>query len=219
MRSYKIKQKEEAGMLVKILLESFPSDKTELHIGIPGGRSILPVLEAFKEVGKATLEKCKFYLVDERIHEDRNQDMLREAFFNEAINKGLFKEEQIVFPEFTDNLQEDLKRYGSKIPERFDLVIFGVGEDGHIASLFPGSEALESEHHIAYINDSPKPPAERVTLTFKAFSKETTTVLLFLGEEKKNALKSVMEADVNECPAAYFIESENTHVITDNDVP
>jgi 6-phosphogluconolactonase len=185
MRSYKIKQKEEAGMLVKILLESFPSDKTELHIGIPGGRSILPVLEAFKEVGKATLEKCKFYLVDERIHEDRNQDMLREAFFNEAINKGLFKEEQIVFPEFTDNLQEDLKRYGSKIPERFDLVIFGVGEDGHIASLFPGSEALESEHHIAYINDSPKPPAERVYINIQGVFKRNYNGTTFPWRRKE----------------------------------
>lgn len=218
MRTYKIHEQKEAGMLVRMLVESIKGD-TQLQIGIPGGRSILPVLEAFKNLGKQTAQRCRFYLVDERVAEDRNQDMLRETFFNQAIKERLFTKEQLIFPLFTGDVEQDMKKYEAELPEKFDFLIFGVGEDGHIASLFPESEQLETKEKTYHVTNSPKAPSERITLTFKAFNEDATVVLLVLGKEKKEALKRMTQEDYTICPAAYFVQSEQTHLITDNDLP
>jgi 6-phosphogluconolactonase len=69
-----------------------------------------------------------------------------------------------------------------------DLVVLGVGEDGHVASLFPGSTASrETSRWAVAVTDAPKPPRRRVTLTLPALNRARRVHLLFFGARKAAA--------------------------------
>jgi 6-phosphogluconolactonase len=70
----------------------------------------------------------------------------------------------------------------------FDFVLLGVGEDGHVNSLFPGHEALKATGLTAGIHDSPKPPPERVTMTFEAIRDARRILIIATGKGKAEAV-------------------------------
>ena len=70
----------------------------------------------------------------------------------------------------------------------FDLVLLGMGEDGHVASLFP-TRIHDENAWVHSIYDSPKPPAERITLSAKALSNTHHLFFLITGKDKREALK------------------------------
>ncbi|MCU1678652.1 MAG: pgl [Frankiales bacterium] len=74
----------------------------------------------------------------------------------------------------------------------FDLVLNGMGPDGHTASLFPHHEALHAAGLTAGIRDAPKPPPERITLTLGALNSGRRLVLLVTGAGKAQALARVL---------------------------
>jgi 6-phosphogluconolactonase len=88
--------------------------------------------------------------------------------------------------------------------DAFDLVLLGVGPDGHVASLFPGFPQLEVDDEDAVaVTGSPKPPPERVSLTFSRLNKTREVWFLVTGEGKADAVSRALAADgsVQETPA------------------
>jgi 6-phosphogluconolactonase len=70
----------------------------------------------------------------------------------------------------------------------FDVVLLGVGEDGHVNSLFPGHAALKATGLTAGIHDSPKPPLERVTMTLEAIRDAKLILIIATGAGKADAV-------------------------------
>jgi 6-phosphogluconolactonase len=71
---------------------------------------------------------------------------------------------------------------------QLDFVLLGVGEDGHVASLFPGHPALQADGLTVGIHDSPKPPPERVSLTLEAIRDAGRVMIMATGKGKADAV-------------------------------
>ncbi len=91
----------------------------------------------------------------------------------------------------------------------FDLLMLGVGPDGHVASLFPGFPQLTVDDTSAVaVHDSPKPPSTRVSLTFPALAKAAETWFVVAGEDKADAVQTALSG--GDVPAATPKGSERT---------
>ena len=94
----------------------------------------------------------------------------------------------------------------------FDVLMLGMGPDGHCASLFPGHPALDVDDRIAVgVTDSPKPPPERISLTFAALNRSRNVWFLVSGEDKAPAVAAALGgADLHDTPAAGVTGEELT---------
>ncbi|KQT94566.1 6-phosphogluconolactonase [Marmoricola sp. Leaf446] len=95
----------------------------------------------------------------------------------------------------------------------FDLVLLGLGPDGHVASLFPGHPQLDRDDEVALgVTDSPKPPPERITLTFPALNRTRAVWFLVSGEGKADAVARALadEGSVHETPARGITATDRT---------
>ncbi|MFZ1162791.1 6-phosphogluconolactonase [Mycobacterium sp.] len=94
----------------------------------------------------------------------------------------------------------------------FDIHLLGVGPEGHINSLFPDTPAVrETTRMVVDVEDSPKPPPQRITLTLPAIQRSREVWLLVSGAEKAEAVAAAVEgAAPVSIPAAGAIGRENT---------
>ena len=149
-------------------------------------------------------DKMHLFFGDERHvppdHPDSNFRMATEAM----ISKSPMKPEQVTrikgeYPdaeqaalEYEKALREYFKLKDGEYP-RFDLVLAGMGNEGHTLSLFPGTKALHAHGRIAVRNWVGKLYAERITLTAPAASNAARVVFMVTGVDKAPALKAVLE--------------------------
>ena len=89
------------------------------------------------------------------------------------------------------------RAYESLLPERIDVLLLGLGTDGHVASLFPGSPTLLQGDRSVVPVTGPKPPIERLTITPKVITGARRVFLLATGAEKGRILARALEAHVD----------------------
>ncbi|HWP23286.1 MAG TPA: 6-phosphogluconolactonase, partial [Candidatus Binatia bacterium] len=102
-----------------------------------------------------------------------------------------------------DEYEEELRRFfGFSAPPRFDLIFLGLGEDGHTASLFPGSAALEERRRWVVSAYAARLKAHRLTLTLPVINAAAQITFLVSGENKRRIVKQLLGADSPHLPAA-----------------
>ena len=95
-----------------------------------------------------------------------------------------------------------------------DLALQGLGPDGHTASLFPGSPAVNADGVCVAVHDAPKPPPDRITLTVPVLRSARAIVFLATGDEKAEAVRGLLAGPSPEVPAS-LLGGERTDVIVD----
>jgi len=125
-------------------------------------------------------------------HPDSNYRMASEALLSRVAPATVFRIPAELGPE---EGARDYERIVESVAP-LDFVLLGVGEDGHVASLFPGHPLLMATGLTAGIRDSPKPPPERVTLTLGAIREARQVLILATGEGKADAVALARRAEV-----------------------
>lgn len=181
-------------------------------VGLSGGKTPKTVYEKLsircEVLGVRSWKKVRFFLVDERYvpasHPESNQRLVRETL----LKNMPIPEENLVFPNTALPIDACIADYGRRLKElwedRFpDLIILGMGTDGHVASLFPPltDSALGSEH-IVLATRAPEgigPPSahDRITLSLNALCSAEHRLLL-LGPEKKQTWETMMASTEGE---------------------
>jgi 6-phosphogluconolactonase len=149
--------------------------------------------KVYRLLAKANADWAKWFIYygDERClpvdHADRNSLMATQAFLEKVAipDTHIFTIPAELGPE------QGAKKYQQIVANAlpFDMVLLGMGEDGHTASLFPGHQHQEDELAHAVYN-SPKPPPERVSISAKALSNTQQLIFLITGANKQEAVKN-----------------------------
>jgi 6-phosphogluconolactonase len=154
--------------------------------------------------------RVQFWFGDERFvaptSSDRNAVQAREAMLDSLPGAIVHEIPSI---DDVETAQEAADAYAATVRAEgtggFTVAMFGLGPDGHVASLFPGHSSLHVTDAIAIAElDSPKPPPERVSLTFEALNRQTGQQwFLVSGEEKAEAVARALADDgsIDETPA------------------
>lgn len=149
-------------------------------------------------------DKIHLFFGDERHvgpgHPDSNFRMATEAMISKAqLNKEQVTRIKSEYPdaeeaaqEYEQALQSYFKLKAGEFP-RFDLLLAGMGNEGHTLSLFPGTKALHADGRIVVRNWVGKLYAERITLTAPAASNAALIICMVTGADKAPALKAVLE--------------------------
>jgi 6-phosphogluconolactonase len=166
------------------------------RIALPGGRTPGRCL-ALLAGDSLPWERLHWYLGDERCyppgHAGRNDVMLEAELWSRidtpAANRHPIPAE--LGPEAAAG------RYSSEIVAagQLDIVLLGMGEDGHTASLFPGNPALDDSRPVVPVHRAPKPPAERVSLGLSTLQAATERIVLVSGADKRVALQRVQAGE------------------------
>jgi 6-phosphogluconolactonase len=125
-------------------------------------------------------------------HPDSNYRMARESLLDRVAPATVYRMPGELGPD------EAAGEYAHVVAAVAPLhvVLLGVGEDGHTASLFPGHEALEAQGFAVGIRDAPKPPPQRVTLTLPVLQSARRVIILATGAGKADAVARAKRAEV-----------------------
>ncbi|MCD9197843.1 6-phosphogluconolactonase [Aeromicrobium wangtongii] len=188
-------------------LASVQADGRTPSVVLTGGTIAIAAYERI-QAGDVDWSSVDFYWGDERFvpagHADRNDQQARDAFLTRL---GVPEARIHAMPAHgcSESMAEAADGYAATLPaDPFDLVLHGVGPDGHIASLFPGfPQVHETTRRAVEVFDSPKPPPQRISLTYPALNHARSVWLIVSGEGKAEAVaRAVGGADVDSTPAA-----------------
>lgn len=208
--------------------------KNYFDVAISGGSLAKTMAKGL--LGKPSVEwpKWRVWLADERIvpldHEDSNYAVFIKDCVSklpedqrptiEALSPELLKDyEHTSTKEFIKDYQERLVKALGPQPS-LDFVFLGMGPDGHTCSLFPGHELLaESKAYVAGLDNSPKPPPRRITLTKPALKLAKQIVFVATGAAKKDAIHKVFAENDAQLPSQQVNELSEQLVLWFVDPP
>ena len=183
-----------AAALIHGRINSILKSQGQCSVMLTGGRSAGRLYGAWSELpGFSLLKGVRFYFGDERCvpadHPESNYGMAMRTIFQRGVPAGCS-----VFAMDGADPDRDAaaRRYDEALPEQMDVLLLGVGEDGHIASLFPGGEALNEAGRRVVPVVGPRPPRERLTITPPVIKQAKSIFVLAAGAAKVAVLSEML---------------------------
>jgi 6-phosphogluconolactonase len=203
-----------AGEIDKIVQSSL---QQQFHLALSGGNTPKKLFKILAEDYKDKIpwERIHFWWGDERcvspISDESNFKMANDLLFTQVPvpSKNIHRIKGENFP------QEEAERYAGEISKNllsrngfpvFDLILLGLGDDGHTASIFPDRMNLLDDSHITAVAEHPQTGQKRITLTGKVLNNANRVFFLITGENKALRISEIMnnEEAAKKLPANYI---------------
>jgi 6-phosphogluconolactonase len=184
-----------------------------MRVLLTGGTLGIQLLEELSKLN-LDLEGVQFYFGDERFvgFEDKDRNEAQGLAVWPELAKHLHR-----FPEPNQDLEQARVFFDTQLSQdlgpldapgsSFDLVVLGMGPDGHVASLFPGAQ--HDFNWIVAEPNSPKPPAMRLSFSYEALNRSSEVWFLVSGEAKAEAVRCALSDDCD-LPAGQVRGLEST---------
>jgi 6-phosphogluconolactonase len=162
---------------------------------LSGGKTVGPLYRTLAGM-PVPWERVDFYFADERCvppdHPESNYLLAEETLFRPA---GVKLEQVRRMEGEREDREAAARDYEALLPSTLDVVLLGMGEDGHTASLFPGSPALEERKRRVLAIVGPKPPPWRLTLTLPVLQEAGKVLFAVAGAGKQEAVRRVLAGE------------------------
>ena len=202
-----------AEAIVELISETLLK-REYFSIALAGGSTpkLLYSLLATEYASQISWDRILVFWGDERYvpHDDEksNYRMAKEVLLDRV---PLPASHVFPIPTHITNPKDSATAYAAELKQklalsigRFDLILLGMGDDGHTASLFPGSPALKEEQRAVVAAPAPVEPKQRITLTYPILNQARNVYFLVAGESKGPGLRCVLgkPSEVTECPSS-----------------
>ena len=198
------------------------------HVGLTGGTIADKI---HHEVARMAPESgvdwgaVVFWYGDERFvasdSPERNARQAREAFLDAV---GATRVHEVPGADVVASAEDAASSYSATVRAEgagaFDVLMLGIGPDGHVASLFPHHPGLDAADAIAIaVHDSPKPPPDRVSLTYEAMDRSHAVWFVASGDGKADAISRALaeDGDLHDTPARGVRGMTETTFFLDHD--
>ncbi len=180
-------------------------------LGLVGGRSVGGIYRELRG-GALAWERVHIFLADERLvppgSAESNERLIRDELTQPLVAAGRLPPDNFhPFPLGTEAPERAAAHYGAELARlggRFDAGLLSAGEDGHVASLFPGRTWTDGRGgSFVIVADAPKPPPRRVSASADLLERTSLGLVAFFGAGKRDALARFLDPSVPRalCPA------------------
>lgn len=231
MKLIKVKNYEQASMEAFKVMKEVVTTKKDAVLGLATGSSPIGLyknmIQDHKE-NKTSYAACQSFNLDEYVDIDRNHPQSYWTFMHENLFDGIdLPKDHIHVP--YGNTQADCDAYEKAMEHvSVDIQVLGIGGNGHIGFNEPGTPFAQETHIVTltektrqdnarfFENDIHNVPTHAITMGIATIMKAKKIVLIAVGEQKADAIKAMVQGEVNEnCPASVLQKHGDVVVIVD----
>lgn len=178
----------------QFVLEICESKPGAIHIALSGGSTPKFVFDYWSQRAADTLpwERIHLYWGDERCVAPSDDMSNYKMTYDHLIAHITIPQENIHRVYGENNPQEEAERYAAELPERFDLILLGMGDDGHTASIFPHQMDLWYSTNSCVVATHPDTGMERISFTGKVINAAQQIAFLVTGKAKADKVEQIL---------------------------
>lgn len=195
---------ETAAQRIAQIIEQAVAHHGWATVALAGGSTPRVVYRRLAQDRRLPWQKIEIFFGDERAvppgDPQSNYRMVRESLLD-AVSVPPDHVHRI--PAERPDREAVAREYAAQLPDQLDLIILGIGEDGHTASLFPGAPALRERTRKVVAVEGLKAPHQRLTVTPSVITAAANKIVLASGSDKAKAVARALEGpdSPDECPA------------------
>lgn len=210
-------------------LQAARAERGVAHVALSGGRTPQRTYELLA-LQSQQWHAVQLWFADERCVEPQDQQSNYRLVAETLLGPAAIAPQQVHRMEGERGPEEGASRYAAQLLAHapagagangqtmpvLDLVVLGIGEEGHVASLFPDSPMLDEDATPCLgVHNSPKPPPQRITLSLAVLRAARRCLLLATGAEKAAAVSAMLAEPSRQVPAS-LLARERLTVIADD---
>jgi 6-phosphogluconolactonase len=210
-----------AAEIINTQISELLKTQKEITFAIPGGRSVSGVFSELKNQN-IDWKKVHIFVTDEKlvplIDSESNYNQAQEHLLITLQKQKKITKRNLHPFDYEKMSLEDYSKELEKKNGKLDIILLSVGDDGHIASLFPNKRSLDELGNFVLEEDSPKPPKKRMSASRHLIEDAQVCILLFFGPQKKQAFETFLNKSITykDCPAKITKLANKLFVLTDN---